>query len=751
MRRWQFVTVALLSACITSTLKTADTHVELAHEAFQRGDYDTAERQYATAAERAEGPGSDWVYNEVARGKAQIGIERLRARVGELRALTTPPAEAIKTVDEARAQLRTFGGDDKLDAELVTTIGLYAERWITEIVARAKAGEVFAAAHAVDALLSERDLPPSVIERATAIRTTAAATATQRATAAGASHPLAQRLHGAHAASLGGSDVGSADAMLGPYARGVDVAVTGADNCAFSSLKTSLAEPGQTRRAHVQIDISACSGGTNTSTSNQTATWEEQVFDGYESYTVPEQQCEAVCGSVLTGGETCSTNYNSKPPSLLCVKNTKTSCFDKCTTVMVTKQRPKYRPEERRAQRTVTTEVSTVSIAGTWTVTRDGKQQTGTISHDRRNEYASAPATGRAPPYVKGTRQTPDDLIQTSISYTRNDVKSALDRLFAEDVAAATTTAKAASAAGRIDDEEEAWVQAVLLGGTDVGPLATRYDLDRARVIALFGPQHYTPPAPSELPVATTFPTIAHRDTVLITKADRERFAAGLPTFGGGRYWLQFDAAYRSLPIVTSMSNEELGGDTAVLVGVTGATRVLARQKQRWGFQLADEAAMGIALGGRTGGPEVIDNVTASFAGTVSLHYALGAGWRQPGRGAVFGGVRGQYEAFLLGTSTGSYKMLPLFVRAELPLTIGTVSIEGTGASLLGGAHWGLSVHWVDLRRYVDDKMKYFQLRIENTTVDATSTDFGKSGMDGANMLEGVGLTSVHFMYGRGW
>jgi hypothetical protein len=540
--------------------------------------------------------------------------------------------------------------------------------------------------------------------------------------------------------------------MLGPYARGVEVTVAAPDGCALSSLQHSLAEPGQTRRAKVSIQISTCTGSTNTSTSTQTATWTEQVFDHYEPVSVPEQHCEAVCGSVLTGGETCTTNYQTNPPSLLCTKNTQTSCYDKCETVTVVKQEPRYRPEERKAPRTVTTETASIQITGSWSVTRDGKEQSGTINHTESNAYATAPATGGADRYVNGTPRTPEQLASVATDFTHSTIRSAIDQLFAEDVARATAAARTASTAGRIDDEEDAWVQAVVLGGTDLGPLATRYDLDRARVVALFGAQKDVAPAPAELPAVATFPSLPRGETNLITKHDLASLEAALPTFGGGRYWIQVDGAFRSLPIVTNSAGQEIAGDSAFLVGVTGATRGLARQATRWGFQLADEAAMSIGLGGRTGGATVIDNSLSSFAATFSMHYALGAGYRKPGKGAVFGGIRGQYEAFLLGTSSGSYASLPLFVRAELPLVYGTVSIEGTGASLAGGSHWGLAVHAVNRRRFQDMRMKYVQLRIESTTVDATSTDFGDTtSMNGDRMLQGVDLTSVHLMYGVGW
>ena len=83
----------------------------------------------------------------------------------------------------------------------------------------------------------------------------------------------------------------------------------------------------------------------------------------------------------------------------------------------------------------------------------------------------------------------------------------------------------------------------------------------------------------------------------------------------------------------------------------------------------------------------------------------------------------------------------------------GSLAVEATGVSLSGGSNVGLSVHWANLRRWsLPSPSKYFQLRIERTTVDATSTDFGDTAASkGERLLNDVALTSVVFLYGRGW
>jgi hypothetical protein len=751
MRCWQYLGSALLSACVTATFKSGGDHVDSAKDAYARGNYDEAEQQYAIALQRAEGDGAAWVRSEVDRGRALINIKRLQARIPVMRSNMEPTLASIKEVHDARDQVRRWGGDAAVDAELVTALGVLSERLMTALETRAVSGDVFAAAHQVLQLFATPDLPEKVRARGAVLLATAAAVAKTRGDAEGTKHPLAQRLHLGHAATLGGPAVTDASAMLAPFVVGVDVAVTAPAGCEMSSLQRSLARSGTTRRASLKIEISGCTTSTNTSTSTQVAKWPEQELERYDTVYETEQDCHSECGSIVTGNASCNTSYATSPPQLVCVKETITRCFDVCKPIQVPKQKPVYRAVERQANRTLTTVKTAVDISGTWTITRDGKDQSGTISIHSTNESAGAPAIGGAEPFVSGTRRTADEMARAEVESTRSTIQRALDQMFAGDIAAATEAARAAT--GRIDDEEEAWARAVVLGGEDLGPLAARYDLDRARLVGLFAAQGDAAPAPMALSAVATFNVPPRRDTNKITRSDQARLAASLGTFGGGRYWLQFDGSYRSLPIVAGASGQEIGGDAAMLVGMTGATRALSgRGKTPWGFQLADELGGGIGLGKRTGGPEIVDNAVAGFAGTFSLHYALGAGYRRPAKGALFGGVHAQYEVFLLGSSTGSYATVPLFVRAETPLTFGTLSVEASGLALAGGSHWGLSVHAVNNRRNSDTPMKYFQLRIEHTNVDATSTDFGDaSAMDGARMLEDVGLTSVHLMYGRGW
>ncbi len=750
MRMLHLVLPLSLCACITTTLKSGAHHIDTAAAAYARGDYQQAEAEYALAMERSDD--SPWVEAEVARGRGKVGIQRLRARLPELRGQTTPPAEAIATVQAERATLRGFGGDDALDAQLVIVVGEHADRWVAAEEARAAAGEVFGAAHAVTPLLASRDLPESVVARATKLRQAAAQAALARAQAAGTGHPLAQRFHQGHAAALGIGETADAAALLAPFVPAVTVALEAPAECELRAIEPSLARAGDARRASVQIQLATCATASTTTTSSDEATWTEQVLRGYDAVLVSEQVCEPRCGSVLSGGETCNTNYNTSPPSLLCTKNTITKCFDECRTVEVSRQVPRFEAEDRRAPRTLTTVTTTVDASGTWRVVRDGAERTGSLAISDRNEYATAPAVGDAAPKAVGTPRSETELARAATDAARATIQAAIDGLFAAEAEAATSAASAASATGRIDDEEEAWARAVLLGGTDLGPLAARYDLDRAGFIDMFRAQRFAAQPADALPAPTEFPRLPRDDHGVITRDDLDTLAlAKLPTFGG-RYWLQVDGAYRSLPSVTTSGGGTAGGDSAILVGVRAATRVLDRKPSYWGWRLADELSASIALGGRVGGPPVVDNALSSFAATVSGHYALGGGYRVAGKGALFGGVRASYEAFLLGSSTGSYVAAPLFIRAEAPLVQGTVAVELTGASLLGASQWGLAVHVANRRQRDRERLKYVQLRIERATVDATSTDFGDAtAMNGERMLAAVELTSVNVMYGVGW
>ena len=91
MRMLHLVLPLSLCACITTTLKSGAYHIDAAAAAYARGDYQQAEAEYSLAIERSDD--SPWVEAEVARGVGKIGIQRLRARLPELRSLTAPPVE----------------------------------------------------------------------------------------------------------------------------------------------------------------------------------------------------------------------------------------------------------------------------------------------------------------------------------------------------------------------------------------------------------------------------------------------------------------------------------------------------------------------------------------------------------------------------------------------------------------------------------------------------------------------------------
>ncbi len=751
MRTWVVSGVLLLSACISQTLKSSGSHVDSGQAALDAGDLDQAEAEYRQATYRAEG--NAWALVEGRRGLGRVEIARMKARLPELRGMTTPPAEAIAAVQAERLKLRELGGDAELDALLVIVVGEHADRWVTAEEARAQSGQAYQAAHAITPLLSVRDLTESIVARATNLRATAGAQAELRATSAGPSHPLAQRLHRGHAGALGLAPVPDGRELLGPYARSVALQLTAADGCPSAALRADIAIPGTSRLATVTVDLASCTTATTSSPSTDLAVWDEQVLVGYRTEYVPERRCVQRCGSVLTGGETCNTSYQYSPPMRVCTPNTRTSCVDECTTVQAPKQVPDYRAVRREQRRMLTTDTTTASIAGTWKVVREGVERAGTFAITERSEYGFAPAVGDAPSKVVGTKRSESEVAGLAYASMRSTLRSALDELFAADIAEAVAAAQAV--ASKLDDEEEQWTRAVLLGGKDLGPLAQRYDLDRDALLALFGPQAFEAKPPDELPPATTFSTHARVEGSQIVKADYDELAADyLPSFGG-RYSLTFEASYRALPTVMTAGGSEAGGDSAALVGIRGSTKALGFVLKRpyFGFQVVDELAGALALGGRISGPMVIDNSLSFAAATFSMHYAIGAGYRLPGKGGVFAGLRASYEGFLLGTSTGSYTTVPLFARAELPLVYGTVAIEGSALSLAGGDNVGLSVHWANLRPWSRPSPgKYFQLRIERTTTDATSTDFGDTAAaNGDRQLEDVELTSVIFLYGRGW
>lgn len=743
-----FLLVTLLCGCLTLSMKSGGNHIDNANAALARGDYEVAQSEYTLARQRAEGKGEEWVKAQADRGEAKIGIARMRQQLPELRTPGSSHSIRVAELNEERFKLRReLGGDEALDAELVIILGEHAERWVAQEEARAAGGQVYAAAHAVGPLLSVLDAPGPVLARARGIRAKAADDSRARATAAGDAHPLARQFHLAIAASFVGGEVPAWAPLLAPYQRGVEVAVTAPASCVLAQLPTSLKQPGTTRRLTVSVTVTTCTATENAVESQETASWTEKVLDGYDTIYVAEQQCEQKCGSVLSGGETCTTNYNTNPPSQLCTKNTISDCINVCAMVQVPKQQPRYRDESRSAQRTVTTRSSRARVEGSWVVGRDGQEWAGTIDVSSSSARTSAPAVGGAESKSTGAFTSPGELLEAARKTTAAAIQSKLDTVFAVDVERAVTAARAA--AGKLDDEEEAWIRALVLGAEDIGPLAARYAIDRERVLALLQRTAYTADsAPTPLPAARVFAVVGRADTDAVTGNDRSELAKYVPPAFGGAYWLQLDIAYLSLPIVTDASGSMYSGDSALVVGARAATRVIGRKRSMFGLRIADELSMAVGLGGRTGGPEVMDDPLAGFAGTFSGHYALGLGYRQPGRGGLFAGVRGSYSVFLIGTSTGSYRTLPLFARAEVPLRFGSLSAEVVGASLGGTSQYGLSIHLASKRRHAGERLKYFQLRIEQTTVDPSVQDANTA--DGSRSLGDQSLTAVHLMYGIG-
>ncbi len=742
------VVLTLLAGCLTMSMRSGGSHIDNANAALARGDYDVAQSEYTLARQRAEGKGEAWVKAEADRGEAKIQIARLRAQLPDLRTPGTSPAMRVAELHEKRVALRgELGGDAALDGELVVILGEHAARWVADDEARAARGEVYAAGHSVGNLLRIVDVPAHVIARARAIRAKAADASRARAAAAGEAHPLARQLHLAIAASFVGGQLPASAAVLAPYLRGVEVTVSAPASCALASLPTDLAQPGTIRRVRVAVTVATCTATENTAESQETATWTEKVLDGYDTVYVEEQQCEKKCGSVLSGGENCTTNYNTNPPTLLCTKNTISNCINVCAMVRVPKQEPRYRDEPRSGERKVTTRTSSAIVEGTWVVRRDGQEWAGTIAASPSSRMVHANSLGGARARMEGAFTSPADLVTSVRKATAAAIQSKLDIVFTADVERAVSAARAA--AGKLDDEEEAWIRAVVLGGQDIGPVAARYDIEHERALTLLHSTSYSGDStPTVLPADRVFAIVARADTDAVTGNDRSELAKYVPPVFGGKYWLQLDVAYLSLPIVTDASGRMFSGDSALVVGARGATRVIGRKSSMFGLRLADELSMAVGLGGRTGGPEVMDDPIAGFAGTFSGHYALGIGYRAPGRGALFAGARGSYAVFLIGTSTGSYTSLPLFARVEVPLTFGSLSAEVVGSSLYGTSQLGLSIHLSSKRRSAHERLKYFQLRIEQTTVDPSVQDFDTG--NGSRSLGDQSLTAVHLMYGIG-
>lgn len=739
-----------MAACVSQQFKSSNTLIDNADAAFARGDYEAAERDYQQAAWRAEGAGGYWAKTEGERGLGKVAIMRVRQKAPAVAAQTSPHDVVISELHALRKQVREAGGDPAADAELVLLVQGRARAWMDEADARAARGELVGAANHVRALLSVRDAPPEVIARAQALRTKAADASRARAAAAGDAHPLLRRLHLGIAASFSAGTAPSATELLAPFQRGVDVTVKAPADCSMGALD-ALRAPGTNRRIALAIEVTSCTATTDAKDSTETVKWVDQVSDGMETYYVMENQCREVCGEVLTGSEKCSTNYNTNPPSLLCEKQTRTVCTPMCSDVKVAKQREKFHDEPRSAERKITTQTSGLAFAASWTLTRDGATTRDTVRASQSSRLVTAPKTGKVEARSDGSYASPDELVARQAKELHGKLAGVLAQVHARDVEAARVAARAL--AGKTDDEEEAWLRQIALGGDDAGPLAARYAADRPALYAYLTGTRYggAEPAP-ELPAAKVFAEVARGQSNLITKDDLSVLELTAPiTFARG-YAIQVETAYLSLPIVHDMAkNRDVSGDSGFVVGVRGAASLLDRKHSKWGWRLADEGTMSIALGGRTGGPELMDVPLGDFAATFAASYAIGAGYRKPGVGAVVGGVRASYKAFLVGATSGSYRALPLFVRAEAPTIYGTIAAEVLGASLLGSSQWGLTLSYTKARKRGDDWATYFQFRVERTSVSPSITDFDDPmTTDGTSAIDDLDLTAVYFLIGKG-
>lgn len=742
--------VLVLAGCISQQFKSSNTLIASADASYAGGDYDAAERDYRQAIERAEGAGGLWARTEAERGLGKIAIARARQKAPAVAAQVGSHAGTLAELHALRRTVRENGGDDAVEAEIVALVERRAGTWIDEAEARAARGELLGAATDVRALLAVRDAPAAVIARARALRARAASESTARALEAGDAHPMLRRMHLGIAAAFGGETPPSADELLAPFQRGVEITVRAPAGCGMGAVD-ALRSTGAMRRVSVVIEVATCAPGSDTSYGTERVKWIEQVSRGFETYTATEYQCRKACSQVPTGGETCDTNYNTNPPSLLCRKDTREACIDVCGDVPVQRQREVFDPVERTGERKVTTETSSLSFAATWAFTRDGAITRDSTQATPSTRRVSAPAMGTVPARSEGSYATPSELVAQQANALRDQLARGLDRIFQRDVDAAIATARAA--AGRRDDEEEAWLRVIALGGQDAGPLAARYATDRAGLLGhVMNRNAAVPDSTWELPDAKVFAQVERGESNQITERDLTILERSAPVTFAGRYAVQFETAYLSAPVVHDVAtNRDVSGDSGFLVGVRGAVSILDRKRSKWGFRLADEGTMSFALGGRTGGPELGDVPLGSFAGTFDVSYAIGAGYRRPGFGGLFGGVRGSYNLFLVGATTGSYKTLPLFVRGEAATIYGTFAAEVLGASLLGRSHLGLTLNFAKTRAEASDWATYLQLRIERTSFTPTVTDFDNpTYVDGSSTLADQELTAVYFLIGKG-
>ncbi len=698
MLRAVAVVVLALSGC------SATTSVGFVHRgdaAFARGDWSDAEESYKDAI--ADHDRDPWVRAKVEQGLARVALERTR-RSGALAKLeaTTPEALWAKLLVE-RKRIADLGGDDAMDAQIVGALSGVASA-IIESAAKAPPAELLAASTRVQTLLALQDLDPKVRARGDAVIARARASLESTAATAGAARPLSRRIGVALAALHGGPPVGDAWSLARPFARGVNLEMTGASCSGLGdAIQRSLASPGGARAASVQIQIDTCTDSSSVMRSERDVTFTERQIVRWSSRTESVTKCsgpttENYSCSILSTGTVCA--YAGKSGS---------SCYQE--DVQITE--PIYGPVQVKRTLEIEQQRGSFEVAGRWTVRRDGQEWTGTFGERKNLGNERVPAYGSTA--AKDTLEYFTEFQAVIATRATIDIRGRLETLFAADVEAASEAARALDRAGQLDDADEAWVRVALLGGPANGRWPAR-GITAEMIVRAFRPMQSEPgviarPQSQVYPVPENAPTLTARDKANL-------IAALTPV--GKHFYGDFGLGTASTP-ATTVGTAMLAGTSAAVLHTTFGTALVGwKNASPYGVKIVDD------LSGRIEAGYVYDNAAETFDskhGSVSIAYALGVSYRAPGLFGVMAGVRPEAAYAWFGGNTGSFAGVPAFGRLEVPFGRSSIAFEAyaplAGDQRIGGAIY-ISRPSFDKAGEAERYSRFFTLRYDRRKVDAT-------------------------------
>lgn len=723
-----------LSACAPAV--TGGHHVKNADDALARGDLDAASAGY-DGAMRDRGD-DEWTIAAVRRGRAKIEVEKMRRDANVA-------SGTVFDLNARRVRLRELGGDAAIDAALVTALQPVAQAEVERVEQLLAKRSLADAGGAARGLIGVADVPEHVQIRARAVLAAAADLHFERARAAGTSYPLAARAHQVLATFYAGGGSPDASTLVAPYRKSVTVTTSPCEH--FAPLLTSALEtPSSERRVDVEITFDRCRGNELKSDTVETVSWNEEVFDHYE--TRYEEKCYDVQRQVaMPGIKDCHyEDVGDRTATQVCEQKYTTVPVRECERAPI--EVAVTRTETRTGTRTATTTTWSIDVSGRWRVRRGGVDLRGTFSGSRSATALTAPALGKAAARSEGSPSSIPTLFG-QVTPTA-DIQSAIAKAFQPDVDAAVVIAKAARDAGRIDEEEDAWVRVSLLGGGAGGSWGERYGFDIPEDMtpwfSAFSPSLASGNA--SLPEATVY-TLPEGGSPQLTKTEKTRVRARVVPSLSARVWLQAELAYIGLGTATPPGQTAaLGGDAGGVFGVRGGTRVLTRKrKDLWGVRPFDEISA-VAAGGNSGGaPDDVYGMGAAVH--LEAAYSIGLGYRGLGGGGLLVGVRPAAGLVRFKSGTPTYANVLPFARLEIARPKGALAVEAMGFALAGTEQWIGNLHIG--KGNIDWKSigQFFSLRVERSVHDLDlRVPNLEPALDPKAPAQNVGMTVVSVMYG---